>query len=84
YLGQSLPYDSLVDCIERLKPTVVLSSWLTAVDQHFIVGYFKQLNADAPNVRFLAGGAQIHAHSAALKGLITEVKNSASLLSLFA
>lgn len=83
YLGQSLPYDSLVDCIERLKPTVVLSSWLTAVDQHFIVGYFKQLHNDAPEVRYLAGGAQIHTHSEALKGLITEVKNSGSLLALF-
>jgi DNA-binding transcriptional MerR regulator len=83
YLGQSLPYDSLVDCIERLKPTVVLSSWLTAVDQHFIVGYFKQLANDAPQVRLLAGGAQIHTHSEALQGLITEVKNSGSLLALF-
>jgi DNA-binding transcriptional MerR regulator len=83
YLGQSLPYDSLVDCIERLQPTVVLSSWLTAVDQHFIVGYFKQLHNDAPNVRYIAGGAQIHTHSAALKGLLAEVKNSASLLSHF-
>jgi MerR family transcriptional regulator, light-induced transcriptional regulator len=83
YLGQSLPYDSLVDCIQRLNPTVVLSSWLTAVDQHFIVGYFKQLHNDAPNVRYIAGGAQIHTHSAALEGLLTEVKNSASLLSHF-
>lgn len=83
YLGQSLPYDSLVDCIHRLQPTVVLSSWLTAVDQHFIVGYFKQLHNDAPNVRYIAGGAQIHTHAKALEGLLTEVKNSASLLSHF-
>lgn len=83
YLGQSLPYDSLVDCIERLKPTVVLSSWLCAVDQQFIVGYFQQLKNDAPNVRFIAGGSQIHTHSIALKELITEVKNSATLLSHF-
>lgn len=83
YLGQSLPYDSLVDCIERLKPTVVLSSWLSAVDHHFIVGYFQQLKNDAPGVRLLAGGSQIHTHSAALKDLIIEVKNSASLLSHF-
>jgi methanogenic corrinoid protein MtbC1 len=83
YLGQSLPYDSLVDCIQRLQPTVVLSSWLTAVDQHFIVGYFKQLHNDAPNVRYIAGGAQIHTHAKALEGLLTEVKNSASLLSHF-
>ncbi|MFM8595928.1 MAG: MerR family transcriptional regulator [Flavobacteriales bacterium] len=83
YLGQSLPYDSLVDCIERLKPTVVLSSWLTAVDQNFITNYFKQLKTDAPGVEFMAGGAQIHVHSAALSGLITEVKGSSTLLELF-
>jgi DNA-binding transcriptional MerR regulator/methylmalonyl-CoA mutase cobalamin-binding subunit len=83
YLGQSLPYDSLIDCIERLQPTVVLSSWLTAVDEHFIVGYFKQLRNDAPQIRILAGGAQIHTHSAILKDLITEVKNAGSLLALF-
>ncbi|MFM6946487.1 MAG: MerR family transcriptional regulator [Flavobacteriales bacterium] len=83
YLGQSLPYDSLVDCIERLKPTVVLSSWLTAVDQNFITNYFKQLKTDAPGVELMAGGAQIHVHSAALSGLITEVKGSSTLLELF-
>lgn len=83
YLGQSLPYDSLIDCIQRLKPTVVLSSWLTAVDQNFITNYFKQLRADAPGVELMAGGAQIHVHSAALSGLITEVKGSSTLLELF-
>lgn len=83
YLGQSLPYDSLIDCIQRLKPTVVLSSWLTAVDQNFITNYFKQLKADAPGVELMAGGAQIHVHSAALSGLITEVKGSSTLLELF-
>ncbi len=82
YLGQSLPYDSLVDCIKQLQPTIVLSSWLTAVDEHFIVGYFKNLAIDAPNVRLFAGGAQIHTHSAALQGSVIEVKNSESLLAL--
>jgi hypothetical protein len=60
-----------------------LSSWLTAVDEHFIVGYFKQLRNDAPQIRILAGGAQIHTHNAILKDLITEVKNAGSLLALF-
>lgn len=83
YLGQSLPYDSLVDCIKRLQPKVVLSSWLTAVDESFIINYFKQLKADAPSVELMAGGAQIHIHGKALKGLITEVKNANSLLALF-
>jgi DNA-binding transcriptional MerR regulator len=83
YLGQSLPYDSLIDCIQRLKPSVVLSSWLTAVDQNFITNYFKQLKADAPGVELMAGGAQIHVHSEVLNGLITEVKGSSTLLALF-
>jgi hypothetical protein len=31
----------------------------------------------------MAGGAQIHVHSTALNGLITEVKGPSSLLALF-
>jgi hypothetical protein len=41
------------------------------------------LQADAPGVELMAGGAQIHVHSAALNELITEVKGPSSLLALF-
>ena len=48
YLGQSLPYESLVECIEKLRPNYILSSWLTAVDEKLVVSYFKKLKSDYP------------------------------------
>ena len=83
YLGQSLPYDSLLDCIERIQPKAIISSWLTAIDKPFLLTYFKQLKQDAPNAQLFAGGAQINLHSLDLKGYVTEIKNAESLLSHF-
>ena len=80
YLGQSLPYPSLLESIEKLKPHAILSSWLTAVDKKFVVNYFKQLNKDLPDMKVFAGGAQIKANSKELKGLIIEVQDSPELL----
>lgn len=80
YLGQSLPYPSLLESIEKLKPHAILSSWLTAVDKKFVVNYFKQLNKDLPEMKVFAGGAQIKANSKDLKGLIIEVQDIPELL----
>ena len=80
YLGQSLPYPSLLESIEKLKPHAILSSWLTAVDKKFVVNYFKQLNKDLPDMKVFAGGAQIKANSKDLKGLIIEVQDIPELL----
>jgi len=82
-LGQSLPYDSLLDCIQRIQPKAVISSWLTAIDKPFIINYFKQLKKDAPNTMLFAGGTQINLHSFELIEYVTEIKNSDSLLSHF-
>ena len=80
YLSQSLPYPSLLESIEKLKPHAILSSWLTAVDKKFVVNYFKQLNKDLPDMKVFAGGAQIKANSKDLKGLIIEVQDIPELL----
>lgn len=80
YLGQSLPYPSLLESIEKLKPHAILSSWLTAVDKKFVVNYFKQLNKDLPDMKVFAGGAQIKANSKDLEGLIIEVQDIPELL----
>jgi DNA-binding transcriptional MerR regulator len=83
YLGQSLPYDSLLDCIQRIQPKAVISSWLTSIDKPFIINYFKQLKRDAPNTMLFAGGAQINLHAFELTSYVTEIKNADSLLSHF-
>lgn len=80
YLGQSLPYESLVECIEKLKPHYILSSWLTAVDEKLVVSYFKKLKSDYPNLDVFAGGPQIKANSTALKKYIIEVNDLASIM----
>ena len=80
YLGQSLPYESLLECIEKLKPNFILSSWLTAVDDKMVVGYFKKLKSDYPNLDVFAGGPQIKANSAALKKYIIEVNDLNSIM----
>ncbi len=80
YLGQSLPYPSLLESIEKLQPNAILSSWLTAVDKKFVVNYFKQLKKDLPDLKVFAGGAQIKSNSKELEKYIIEVQNIPELL----
>lgn len=75
YLGQSLPYNSLLECIEKLKPKALVTSWLTSVDEKFIQTYFKQLAVDTNNLPVYAGGFQINENSKALKNWIIEIKD---------
>jgi hypothetical protein len=69
----------LVECIEKLKPNAVFTSWLTSVDKEFVVGYFKRLNSDFPKLDVFAGGAQIKPNSEALKKFIVEVSDISSI-----
>lgn len=62
YLGQSLPYASLLETITLLQPKWILSSWITAVDEKHIVHYFDRLKKDVPEVKVIAGGYQIKEH----------------------
>lgn len=66
YLGQSLPYDSLIQTIDRFKPSAVVTSWLTAVDPKFMQNYFKRLAKDTEGIKVLAGGYQINSNYAEL------------------
>ena len=75
YLGQSLPYPALQECIEKLKPKAILSSWLTAVDSKFVVNYFKRLRKDYPDLKVFAGGAQVKSNAEVLSAYITVVKD---------
>lgn len=75
YLGQSLPYNSLLECIEKLKPKALVTSWLTSVDEKFIQNYFKRLFEDTNKLPIYAGGFQINENSKALKNWIIEIKD---------
>ncbi|MDH4472612.1 MAG: MerR family transcriptional regulator [Fluviicola sp.] len=62
YLGQSLPYASLLESIRSLKPKWILTSWIASVDSKYIHHYFDRLKNDAPDVVVIAGGYQIKEH----------------------
>jgi len=74
YLGQSVPYDSLLDAINKVKPAVLISSWLTAVDAGYMENYLKQLSRDVSEIPHFAGGYQINANIDRVEGVIREIK----------
>lgn len=83
YLGQGVPYDSLLESIEKTKPTAILTSWLTSVDENFMVNYFRNLQKDVNGVTVYGGGSQIISHHDQLKGLIEAVKDHQDLKKRF-
>lgn len=79
YLGQGVPYDSLLESIERTKPSAILTSWLTSVDEKFMINYFKNLKKDLKEIKVYAGGAQILTHYDELSGLVEAIKDHKDL-----
>lgn len=83
YLGQSLPFESALDCIKILKPSAVITSWLTAVDDEFLVNYFQQLKVAVGNTPIYAGGAQVNMKIDLIADLVIEIKHAKDLNKLF-
>ncbi len=75
YLGQSLPYESMLECVEKLKPRVLVTSWLTAIDERFILNYFANLLKDTKDLPIYAGGFQIETFSAKLPKEINRISD---------
>jgi DNA-binding transcriptional MerR regulator len=60
YLGQLLPYDSLLKSIEKVKPSILVTSWVAATDVDFLNTYFKNLVRDiSPEIEIYSGGNQM-------------------------
>jgi len=83
YLGQSLPYESLLLCIEKVQPRGIMSSWLTSVDEKFICNYFKQLRKQYPELAIYCGGAQIGIHKSKIAHLVEPILNIPSMIAVF-
>lgn len=79
YLGQSLPYDSLKECLKKQKPKALVTSFLTCVEEKFLCNYFKQLQKDSEFVPIYAGGYQIKKNAHLLDKYITEIKDISDL-----
>ena len=83
YLGQSLPYDALLESIEKLKPSALVTSWLTAVDQKFIVTYFDRLQQDVLNIPIYSGGYQMKVYGKLLGDKIKIIEHTTDLQQLY-
>jgi hypothetical protein len=83
YLGQSLPFDSALDCIRTLKPKAIITSWLTAVEDEFLVKYFQQLKAEVGKTPIYAGGAQVNMKIDLISDMVIEIKQAKDLNNLF-
>lgn len=75
YLGQSLPYDALLECIERFQPRAIVTSWLTAVDTNYMTNFFKQLYKDTKALPVYAGGYQINSNRTLIAEYISEINS---------
>jgi DNA-binding transcriptional MerR regulator len=83
YLGQSLPYDSLVLCFNQLKPKALVTSWLTAVEEKFMENYFKQLKEEIGETPIYAGGYQLKMNKKNIEKLVIEIDDIHSLHTYF-
>lgn len=80
YLGQSVPYDSIVSCYEQLKPDLIVTSWLTSIDPNFMVQYFKNIKKDLKNPPILVGGYQMNKNRELVGGLVSEIRTIEDLI----
>jgi len=83
YLGQSLPYDALMECIEQIKPTALITSWLTAVDEKFIVNYFDRLLNDVKSIPVYSGGYQMKEHVEVMPKSVRIIQHTSDLSTLY-
>jgi len=75
YLGQSLPYESLLQCVEKLKPKAIMTSLLTSIDENFIESYFNNIEKDTESLTVYAGGAQVMNYESKLPKSVKVIKS---------
>jgi DNA-binding transcriptional MerR regulator len=83
YFGQSLPYNSLIESIGIVQPKALLTSWLTSIEEQFIIDYFSQLKKDIGEIPIIAGGYQISTYYSKIEANVKQIKSLDDLLSNF-
>jgi DNA-binding transcriptional MerR regulator len=59
YLGQSVPYDNVVDVLNFTKANVLITNFVTSQEDNYIESYLKRISHDFPDIAILTGGFQI-------------------------
>ncbi len=80
YLGQSVPLPCLVDCIQLLKPSHIVTSWIINTSSQDVSDYFTKFS-EAIDAQIHAGGYQVTLHSDSIPTSILQYKNSEELMS---
>ena len=78
YLGQSLPLDSLFQCINKYQPNVLVTSVVTAMDDKSIEAYFTKIKNHHPDILIYAGGYKLINSDSNLNELVVKIKDSSS------
>lgn len=76
YLGQSLPVDSLLQCIDRYKPKALVTSILSSIDKNGIVKYFNEIHSKDSSYSIYAGGYQIELYASDLPKFVHRIVNA--------
>ena len=78
YLGQSLPLDSLFQSINKYKPTVLVTSIVTAMDEKAIENYFSSIHTLFPDLLIYAGGYKLIESKGEFEKFVVKIKDSSS------
>lgn len=84
YLGQSLPYSSIVDIVKTIQPAALLTSCIASMENNFFESYFEKLKKDSGNLPIFAGGSQIVSRKKELSKWVIPICKLEDLEQLFA
>lgn len=75
YLGQSVPFEALKECIDIIKPSSLISSWTTSIDEKFTQNYCLELSKSYPEIAHYFGGQQMFAIKALSSKNLIKIKS---------
>ena len=79
YLGQSMPYDAVIDSIKYLSPVAVMTSCIAPLTDEFYLSYFKKMKKESGGIPIFAGGFQIMQREKELKKWVISISKQEDL-----
>lgn len=82
YLGQMLPYNSLLKTIQQIKPKAIVCSWVTSVEETVCVDFFKEL-AENVDIPIYVGGKLVKQYYSKLSSKINLIDSFEDLKKIY-
>jgi DNA-binding transcriptional MerR regulator len=81
YLGQTVPFDDIVEAIDQIKPDAIVSSFITSIHKEKLLQYVHDLrNKPKHKPKLFLGGMQIENLENDLPDFVKKINSSAILL----